>query len=339
MFNMKSLLCILIVGLVISEATEWDGCMIDTTNGYYPLLELRKFPPGPAYSATDNKGNSYYWNFCATLRGLREVNLGCDESAAVCIAKPNGVYKTAGLPIATYEAESSTDYSVIKVKFSDGDVCVHGKNYSTEIQLSCAHGIGFAVKSTTTSADGCQITIVAQSPSACKRYDSNTSTQVTVIPFVLFLFMLCSCGICICACCRNRRAHKNKKMKTEMSNYPGVAYQNLNEGPNNNDNVIQVDQQPAVPHVPLFYPYPYTSPVSFLQPPQEGGVPAPYMQAPHPGMYYYYPNQQPVQYSQPLAPPPSSAVFEIDEVQSTHNGQLEQDERLARELQAKFDKE
>jgi len=324
------LLCLLLAAPFIlahdDDEPPYD-CKFKGPSSFYNLEPLYK-NGGNAYSASDAQGNSYYFNFCGDLSEETESSVGCDANAAVCVATYFGSYLNAGRP--SEEWVVGDDPNVVGITYVNGDTCksaLHATDtvtyYQTVLQLSCDSTAVLNI--TSVGYSDCQVTINATSQYACPKTGGRKAHQSSIL--VILLPALCCCCSCLCvvACCRRRR--RMCKQQTELTS---VSYQPVSqEIP---QPVAQVQAPQPVAHTPQFsYP-------AQAQAPQ---VPLAYQPYVMPMQYQFQPQYfQPPSYFYPQQPTP---VAPLEQANDSHivnrDNQVSNDEQLAKELQAKFDRE
>jgi len=315
-------------------------CKIKTPNGKYCLRKLYK-SSGNAWSAADSLGNTIYFNLCGDLSTDVEGTIGCDPTAASCVYTSLGTYINAGRPaddsLSATSYESSVegeDNNIIQFSYSNGDICPNSdSNYQTTIQLTCALNVSdISITSVNYNSTTCTVLIEANSMYACPRTGHYERHQSSSASLLFFLFpLLCCCTLCICvvACCRRMRRRcaqqqQQQKRQLEMNTYTAVPQQ------------APVQQQVVQPQQMM---QPYIIPTQFPSSGQSSSQFQPQYFQPSP--YYVYMPQYPVPYPQQnIQSEPVAPVIPLEETAIEQRESLvEIDERMARELQAKFDNE
>jgi hypothetical protein len=296
-------------------------CKFKGPDGFYNLEPLYK-NGGNAYSAIDNQGNTFFFNFCGDLSAEAEGSMGCDPSAAVCVLTSFGAYINAGRP--SEEWVVGEDSNNVSITYTNGDSCVIGdvaSPYQTVLQMYCDDTTELNVTSVTYG--NCQVSINAVTMYACPQMGGKSRHGGAGF-MVILLPALCCCLSCLCvaACCRRRRRMCIQR-KVEMGTYQpvpqeapqAVAQPQVQQIP---QPVVHAPQYPVAPQLPLSY-QPYVVPMQYQFQPQ-------YFQPPS----YFYPQQQ-----APVAP--------LEQANDAHivnrENQVTDDEKIARDLQAQFDRE
>jgi len=317
-------LCLLLaVSFTAGDRGKWRKtpytCRIKTDQGKYCFGRLYK-DSGNAWSGADSMGDIVYFNLCGDLSNEAEASAtpGCDPTAAACLLTADGTYINAGRPDDDSLALSVEDNSTIQFNYTNGDACPSGGNYQTIIQLSCADDQDLLITNVNYNSTTCQVLVQGVSEYACPRqghWGRGDGKEGHGAPFFVFLLpILCCCCACLCIarCCRRRRCQRQQQTQANYSVVP-------------QEEPTQQQQQPVA------VPQPYIIPTQFQ--PQ-------YFQ---PNPYYVYVPQ----YGNPAVPAPQPPVtapvapiipleentFEMRETQ------LDTDEKIARDLQAKFDNE
>jgi len=309
-------------------------CRLRDGNGGYCLRRLYK-SDGNAWSSIDTLGNTIYFNLCGDLSTDVEGTTGCDPSAASCVYTSMGTYINAGRPtddslsLSVSESEDGED-SNIQFTYSNGDVCPNSEssegesvNYQTIIQLTCDPTVAnMSINSVNYNSTTCTVSVEASSMYACKR-TGHWKGRGSHAWFLIFP-LLCCCSICICiaACCRRHR-RRCAQRKLEMNTYTAVPQQET----------IQSPQQPQFQPQQMMQPY--IIPTQFPSQNSSQQFQPQYFQ---PSPYYVYMPQYPQQQQQNAVPVAPVIPLEETVIEQRENI-VENDEKIARELQAKFDNE
>jgi len=301
-------------------------CKFKGPSGFYNLEPLYK-SGGNAYSVQDDQGNSFYFNLCGDLSLEDEASKGCDPNAAVCVMTSFGAFINAGRP--SEEWVVGEDNNNVSITYTNGDSCLVGdvsSPYQTLMQLYCADDdTEFNV--TDVTYENCQVSINAVSKYACPQVGRRSHRRGGAGFLVVLIPAACCCVSCLClaACCRRRR-RMCRQRKTELATYQAVpqevpqpvAQVHVQAQPVAQQSVPQYPVSIQAPQVPMSY-QPYVVPVQYQFQPQ-------YFQPPS----YFYPQQV-----TPVAP--------LEQANDTHiavrENQVTDDEKIARELQAQFDRE
>jgi len=277
------------------------------------------------YTYTDPEtGKIYLWNTCGSLNDY------CGANAAACISESGDLstpdFTRAGsIDSFSYSVYAEEDNQRIEVTFSDGDWCeAYQTNRSITFVYSCdPYATEPQVTSLDTTDDCENVVLNINTVAACSMSDGGSEdifNHYTRVYFrALMIFIWCSVGLfallCCCACCaliRRRRCQRSGR----------CGYQRVTQQ-------VELTQQPAQvsakPTAPVLNQATQTVP---QYPFAMNGMPLQYVPAPQ--YYYYMPQgQTPAQQQPPVVP--------LAEAQQ--DSQMEADEKLARELQAKFNHE
>lgn len=297
-------------------------CTLSSDYAYYDLSALSLTEGAWSYTGAD--GNTYYFNFCG---GVEDSTSGCDDSAAVCVKTQYGNSLVAGRPYGDWSVSDSEYETQIYGTFY-GDSCTSSpdQTLTTVIQLSCSSDLLTVYNVNYT---GCQVFIQALSSAACAQ--APPTEEVVVFPF--FFSLICTLSLCLCCitCCfRSRRA----KMLAQRKACKKASYQKVPTQITVAD--AKPVQQPQVPQQPMPYYYvPYNNANSIQN---VSAVPYPYYQPPMNGGYMY----PQFMYAAPQAP--EATLIPLDFASNSMEAsrlaaQEKEDERLARELQEKFNQE
>lgn len=291
------------------------SCTINGGWANYDLTGLYK-SSGNAYAGKDENGNIFYFNLCGTLQGLEEENLGCDPQASVCIQSETGVFFTAGRPGADWVQNSLSNVSI---NYNNGDLCASDNTngyvqIETTITLICSEDQSpFTIVAV--NYTDCAVNITALSSAACPKYEIHHRHVSGVLGFVLIALCVCASCLCICVCCRRRCRRNRACTRSKPVEMNSVAFHPIPQQP-----IQQVPQQ-MVAQPDQFVPM-------NMYPPQFQPAPMQYYQP-----YYVYPNMQTQQ--NPMVPFVQTNDHQLVQLET----QADADEKLARELQAKFDNE
>jgi len=300
------------------EEDNENTCGLYSQNAYFDLSMISLEEGAWEYTSTD--GNTYYFNFCGDLE---QSASDCDSSAAVCIKTPYGNSLNAGRPYGDWSA--SDDETQIIGTFTNGDACTSSpdQTLTTTIQLTCSEDV---MNVYNVNYTGCNVLIQALSSAACPQ---DAPQEVVVFPF--FFSFLCTLSLCLCCltCCfRSRRARQLALRKQICKN----GYQKVPQ----QVTVIEskpAQSQPQQQQMPYYYT-PYVN--SSIQ--NVSAVPYPYYQPPMNGGYMY----PQFMYAAPQAPEATLVPldFASNSMEASRLAALEkEDERLARELQEKYNQE
>jgi hypothetical protein len=293
------------------------SCGLYSQNAYFDLSSL-SLTEG-AWEYTNYDGNTYFFNFCGDLEN---AGSGCSDSVAVCIKTPYGNSLNAGRPYGDWSA--SDDETQIIGSFSSGDACnaLPGQTISTVIQLTCSEDLLTVYNVNYT---GCQVLIQAFSSAAC----AQPPPEPDVVVFPFFFSLICTLSLCLCCitCCfRSRRAKLLAQRKgCKKSSYQRVPTQ-----------VTVADSKPVQQQPQQQMPYYYVPYNNSIQ--NVSAVPYPYYQPPMNGGYMY----PQFMYAAPQAP--EATLIPLDFASNSMEAsrlaaQEKEDERLARELQSKYNQE
>jgi len=298
------------------------GCSFSGLN-FYDLSTLSRSNGQTAYNVYDSvSGLSWNFNLCGGVSGLTMEDgsplVECGETSAVCAVNVTAVVQVPSTPptnvLTKVEIKQYTNAGNVLPEFYEydsgiglwysGDQCSTGDNFTSFLFINCDPLSTFTVVSVDTSY-ACYAQIIANSSLGCP--------SVNEIPLRRFVAckrsLLFTAGICfgivtiLCccvACCCARRRQRNCKNSNAT-----VSFQPLPQ------EEIVTQAQPVNPTAPVAM-----NPTQFMQIPQ----------------YYYYPMQQP-QFVQPPMAQPVVNNFQVQDVQ------IDADEKLAIELQSRFDRE
>lgn len=364
---MKAYLVIVLISLlggVLCDTCEY----VSSDNKWYYDLSLLSKDYGKPYSFTNSKGETYYFNFCEDLDDLSDISMKCPEDSAVCVNR-DSVWLNLGEADESDSMWADSPYGSnqgIELTYGNGETCKENTDttYKTLIRLNCSSSDELTVVEAST--DACFTTIVIRTRYACPVPATDAHSDIynyhhrsgSSFGFFFMMFLLCSCCICITCCvrmCRRRRCNK-KNCNTACSNrngdYTAVEFQTFSESNGNEGPVVvplqSVEQSPVssqtgpAPYFMMYPPHPQQ-----LQQQQGSIYPNPQQQQQF--MYappmYVMPSYQPV-------PTPSSSVqssssqsvpspvpFPVPFPVQSKESQIQQDERLARELQQKLNQE
>jgi len=323
---MKLFVAILAI-LAIAIAQDSPLCnnnVVDDEDSVSFSLASLKLDSG-YYQYTDAQtGKIYIWNICGALDEY------CGPNAAACISESGDLSVPEFTRAASYD---SFDYSIsaggdvdstIQVTFFDGDWCEeYQTNRSITFVYHCASDYGNAVAQNIDTTDDCEnVKIDIYTSAACGMsyldgdYEPQWNHWSRVYFKALMIFIWVSVGLSLCLCCcalcaivRRRRCQKSGK----------CGYQKVTQTVELTQPTTQVSAKPTAP---------VQNQATQTVPQMPYGMPLQYVPAPQ--YYYYMPQAQAPVVQQP-------PVVQLEEVQ--HNSQMDADEKLARELQAKFNQE
>jgi hypothetical protein len=307
---MKVLLAFAAIFLVAVTSTP---CYYTSTDGlFYDLENIGNFNNN-WISANDSNGNVWSIKVCQP-DFVEDLNPLCPVNSSICVSS-NGVISNRGSSSSAIYADSPFGSSQgVEVVFGTDGVCPddNASSVKTIVEFVCQQDTEDSVDINdyyiTVDSDNCFTTISIYSVSACPTtvgmdddMDGYESETIMIAPFMTFfgLVLMALVFSCMCCCCMIRRRRTQKK-EIAMKQFSNLAFQPIPAS--NQFNQPQVMRQN--PNFPAYNPY--------VQQPQ---------------FLYYYPTQQQqvqVQQQQPQ-------MVELD--------QLNGDEKLAKELQAQFDRE
>jgi hypothetical protein len=295
-----------------------------STSCYYgstseDFYDLSKVGSDNWITGTDNNNNVWNINVCVEIEEVSEEKFmkrdnfkraeipTCPMNSSVCVQKDEVLFNMGTDSTAIFSDSPNGASSGVEVIYSaEGDCTTQDGNAAsikTIVEYNCAYNEEETVSIVT---DGCFTTINVNSPYACPQnynWDDDNTVYIHTPFFAFFGLVLmavaCTC-LCCCCCMRRKRIQKRNIAMRQFSN---VAFQ----------------------------PIPASQMKSTVQQPQtvQQNLPAynPYVQ---PQFLYYYPSQQqqvqqtPIQFQQPQ-------MVELE--------QMNDDEKLAKQLQAQFDRE
>jgi len=279
----------------------------DSTVQYY--LGSIGFTSNNWVSANDVNGNLWSIRVCDDLV---DSNPLCPVNSSICVtSSTNEDVSNRGTDSTAIVADSPSGvFGGLEVAYGADGVCPDDKSSSikTIVEYVCS---GDSVEVITIDSENCFTTITISSTYACPYHDEMTGDDeegtVMIAPFMTFfgLVLMALVFVCMCCCCMIRKRRCQKK-EIAMKQFSNVAFQPI---PANQMN----QQQPQMKQNPNFPAY------------------NPYVQ---PQFLYYYPTQQQQQIQVPIQQsqqPQSPQVVELE--------QFDNDEKLAKQLQAQFDLE
>jgi hypothetical protein len=304
----------------------------------YDLSSLEN-PSG--YNFYDYSTSRYwYFNICGNLSQAYDIygnSLACPSNSGACFTTYNGdgVFTSAGAYSNYYWSDSI--YGVtqgVGITYGGGDDCkVMGDVTARAVHFEFLCDYNTYFTQSIISQD-CYDTISVNTSYACPTYNHYDSDSYSYsyhhhhgkyIPLVIFVVSFLSLGIiCICCvcCCVHKRKHCATKCgkEVEMSHVP---FQPLPQQPPQ-----MMVQQPLAQ--PMFMPMQQMSrPQNVPYMPMQYAPPAGQMPS-----YFYYP-QQPVQVAQQPVQVAQQQPVQIIEQKEV----VSEDEKLARDLQSKYDNE
>jgi len=300
-----------------------NNCVFSAQNVYD--LSTLSLPSGQtAYNMYDSvSGVSWNFNLCGGVSSLTMEDgsplVECGETSAVCSVNVTAVVQVPSSPpsnvLSKVEIKQYTNAGNVNPEFYEydsgiglwysGDKCSTGDNFTTFLFINCDPLSTFTVVSIDTSYS-CYAQIIANSSLGCP-VKSDIPIYRACRRSFLFTGGLCF-GIitilccCIACCCARRRQRKcNNALNNSTVNFQPLPQ----------EEIIVQQAQPVSPTAPVAM-----NPSQFMQIPQ----------------YYYYPMQQP-QFIQPPMAQPVANNFQVQD------NQIDADEKLAVELQSRFDRE
>jgi len=275
-----------------------------------------------------NTNSTWYWTVCGNLSEIAV----CPPSSAICFVE-NGKASNWGNASTVQISAKELHPDGVTLAFA-GEMCSYGILRSASLHFHCDWN-AVTPKVTTMNKYTCNVDFTIASIYACDTtVDSENGSHLVMAPFLVVFFisfMTFACCICLCACCR-RRIHRKQQQKREleMIQYSNVAFQPIPQEEQKEETKKTVRQSPPAPgrlphpvpvqHIPAYYPPVSQLPVQpvQLQPPQ----------------FFLYPSvQHPVQFQ------PASFTQPATNTVAKREEQVTDDEKLARELQAQFDRE
>jgi len=289
----------------------------------YDLSSVSRSDGQTAYSWFESATGVWWeFNICGKVSSLvmddQSPLIDCGLDSAVCAVNVTAVVQVPSVPptnvLTKVEIKQYTNAGNVNPQFYEydsgiglwyqGDMCSTGENFTTFLFINCDPLSTFTVISVDTSY-ACYAQIIANSSLACSNIQDETQPRVCIISLLFtggICFAIVSILCCCIACCCARRQRRSKSI---MKN------QNISFQPLPQNEIVQT--QAVIPTAPVsMNPYPSSQ---FLQMPQ----------------YYYYPMQP--QFVQPPFAQPAATNNTFEEEQ------IDADEKIAIELQSKFDRE
>jgi len=307
---MKVLLVLATIFLVAVSSTPCSYNSSDSTYFQFYLGDIG-YNTFNWLTANDTNGNTWFIKVCQP-DDVEDPNPLCPAGSSICVASLNGEVSNRGTDSTAIFADSPFGYSEgVEIAYGADGVCPDDKTSSikTIVEYVC---IETTVEERTSNentvyvdSENCFTTITVNSVYACPisgMADDGTLETVMIAPFMTFfgLVLIALLLSCMCCCCMIRRRRIQKK-EIAMKQFSNVAFQPIPAS--------QMNQQPQImkqnPNFPAYNPY--------VQQPQ---------------FLYYYPTQQQQQVPIQQSPP---QVVELDN--------FDNDEKLAKQLQAQFDRE
>jgi len=285
--------------------------------------------PARGLQLTHKSGNiSWALSLCG---GLQKT--GCDESSAVCIVNGNAKPMNYANASTAFATSGSTQY--LTLFLVGGDECAPGQKRKAKFNIACTDSDEDTVTVDYAEQFTCIATVSMSSRFGCGIKPTDNDGGLMYVPgnsyvapvLILIISALGCCCIFLlaCICCNRKKITKQ-------------GYQQLQSHENSNS-----VQMRSITHSPVSVTN-QTAPPPQLQVPQYL-MQVPLQQQQFPGFYPMYPAVQfPNQFQAP-APIPVAAAPQIRPAIATDSSiakqedQLDDDEKLARELQAQFDSE
>jgi len=290
----------------------------------YDLSSVTRYDGQPAYSWFDSATGVWWeFNICGRVSGLvmddQSPLTDCGVDSSICAVNVTAVVQVPSAPptnvLSKVEIKQYTNAGNVNPQFYEydsgiglwyqGDLCSTGENFTSFLFINCDPLSTFTVISVDTSY-ACYSQIIVNSSLACSGNDVEARPKVCIVSLLFtggICFAIVSILCCCIACCCARKQRKCNKSNVNNAN---ISFQPLPQ-----NEVVQT--QPVIPTAPVsMTPYPSSQ---FIQMPQ----------------YYYYP-MQPQFVQQPFGQP-ATINSNFEEVQ------VDADEKMAIELQSKFDRE
>jgi len=313
---MKVLLALAAIFLVAVTSTP---CFYTSTDGLFYDLENIGYLNNNWISANDSNGNVWSIKVCQP-DFVEDLNPLCPVNSSVCVSSSNGVISNRGSSSSAIFADSPYGSSNgVEVVFGTDGVCPddNASSVKTIVEFVCQQevveedsDVYYNDYSISIDSDNCFTTITVYSSNACPNigmeddgdYESET---IMIAPFMTFfgLVLMALVFSCMCCCCIIRRRRTQKK-EIAMKQFSNVAFQPIPASQLNQPQIMRQN-----PNFPAYNPY--------VQQPQF--------------LYYYPTQQQQVPIQLPVQQQQQPQMVELD--------QLNGDEKLAKELQAQFDRE
>jgi len=300
---MQSLILALIAftAIVNSQVITTKQCYYSSNSDWYQFVMLGSDNNG-WLNGTDSTGAVWYFRICD--QDYDNEWTPCPTDSSVCVSS-NGQTQNRG-------STASVQFSDTPYPETYGFEVIFGaqedkQDYKTVIEFVCGWGLPEPV--VTFQLDDTYTTIIVNTTDACPETIDVTNPTAEIRVDVGFLFfsllMLVGlvCSLCCCCCLvRRRRCQRNKDIA--MKQFSNVAFQPIPSG--RTQATSTTIQQHTVP-LPAYNPY-------LIHPQQQQQQ-----------FVYYYPSQN---QQQQVQVPSTSSTVHVDD-----------DERLAKQLQAQFDQE
>jgi hypothetical protein len=269
---------------------------------------------GRVFTYTNENNTVWTWSLCGPLNGT-----ACAPNSTMCVVDGTAAPISFGSSIAAMEQvrpeveeedehdedddDDDDDEDSLALRYTGGDACgIEGR--SAIVVLICDDEADLAVQ--TAVLDECKTTITVSSRFGCPEEEDDDDDEVLLLAILIPVGAVLSvASIVACICCRKRILRKR-----------AAAFQRFS------DETPSVQQMPTAPQ-PVQQPFRMMVPMVANQQQQ-----FPQFQPMYPVVYQ--PQTQPLVFPQfpvAAAAPPRENKVPID------------DEKIARELQAQFDKE
>jgi len=256
-------------------------------------------------NGTDANGDVWNFRICDQDQFDTDNENPCPDDSSVCVLS-NGKTQTRG-------STASVQFSDTPYPDTFGFEVIFGaeidnQDYKTVIEFVCGWGLPEPIVSI--QLDGTYTTIIVNTTYACPESSDVTDPRVEMqVDFAFLFFSLLMlfglvCSLCCCCCLvRRRRCQRNKDIA--MKQFSNVAFQPIPSALTTQSTTTSSIQQHTVP-LPAYNPY-------LIHPQQQQQF------------VYYYPSQNQQVATTTINTPPTV--------------QLDDDEKLAKQLQAQFDQE
>jgi len=262
----------------------------------------------------NGKNITWSWSLCGPMN-----DSACGSNSAFCIADESTV------PEASYTSYGNTSVAIagdddsITLSLTGDQECTPGQKKTATIKLICSkkkkHG-----RVVSAERDACTASLTIASRLACAVDEEDEEHVGVFIPVMLALpCVLCCAAVVVSCICVRRRMMRKRAGFTKLPQQEDACCSTQMK-----QMVPQVIPQQMIPQ-----PMPLPQQPIRLMVPMPGQQPFP-QQQPFPGYYPMYPVVQ-----MPTAPVPTPSIVPP----APREAQMDVDEKVARDLQAQFDKE
>lgn len=158
------------------------------------------------YEATDDDGNTYYFNFCSYVVETSTVSKSCDGSSSVYAyesASDSSCYDLTDNEISSLTSSVTSNSSVYQVNFNytNGEYCNDAANYSFGIMAYCDVSDSAASGSVTINSviitDECAPIVNLTTADACPLYSLDAYTDILATWVYIFAVIMVILGAAI----------------------------------------------------------------------------------------------------------------------------------------------